>query len=87
MLICTVDKSGELSGVRSEFPFITGQDITAVCGVIGPEVEANWIQKELEQYGMFEIILSKTKEVAIESLVSMNNTEAAARVWADRYFM
>lgn len=88
MLMCVIDNYGRPSPMCEEFPHHWGSRVKAACGVIGPEVEANWITKELEQYGAFDnVILRKSKEEAIEWLVGIGTSEATARCWADRFYL
>jgi len=70
------------------FPEHHPREIAAVVGVSGPEVEANWIQRDLEKYGLFDRMISKLpKDESISTLVELGHTEASARVWADRYYV
>jgi hypothetical protein len=88
MLVCSVLPTGEMSACMTGFPEYHPRKIMAVVGVSGPEVEANWIQRDLEKYGLFDRMISKlSKDESISTLVELGHTEASARVWADRYYV
>ena len=76
------------SCTNHEWPEAEGLKFQACCGVIGPEVEANWITKILDSYGIFERLISRnTKSQAVDWLVKHGYPEKSARIWADRYYL
>ena len=73
----------------AEWPEAEKLPFKGACGVIGPEVEANWITKILDKYGNFERLLSNhNRELAVSRLTDqMGFNLAAAQVWVNRYYL
>lgn len=72
----------------TEWPDAGCLPFKGACGVIGPEVEANWITKILDWSGNFERLISRHSKSSAESvLISHGYDERAVRVWADRYYL
>lgn len=71
-----------------EWPNAGDLPFLGVCGVIGPEVEANWITKILDFRGRFEWVIGRlSREQARRWLVDLGHSPASALVWVNRYYI
>lgn len=85
MLVYTTDVLGGLHACP-EWP-MAWLKFRSCAGVIGPEVEANHLTRELEKYGVFDRLLCKSKEETTKWLLDSFYPADTIVVWINRYYL
>lgn len=85
MLVYTKDTQGGLHACP-EWPVADGLKFRSCAGVIGPEVEANHLTRELERFGLFDGLIRKSKKKATKWLIDNGYTADTVVVWVNRYY-